>query len=88
MKIEGSGSRSINPLVRGMDPRIRIHTKMSWIRNTGKYDGYSSSAFILEVLVDDGQGTTDAAVAALRLAADQFVKVLHTTRPVAIFKTK
>ncbi len=22
------------PLVRGMDPRIRIHTKMSWIRNT------------------------------------------------------
>jgi hypothetical protein len=26
-----------NPLVRGMDPRIRIriHTKMSWIRNTG-----------------------------------------------------
>ncbi len=22
-----------NPLVRGMDPRIRIHTKMSWIRN-------------------------------------------------------
>ncbi len=26
-----------NPLVGGMDPRIRIriHTKMSWIRNTG-----------------------------------------------------
>jgi hypothetical protein len=23
-----------DPLVRGMDPRIRIHTKMSWIRNT------------------------------------------------------
>jgi hypothetical protein len=21
--------------IRGMDPRIRIHTKMSWIRNTG-----------------------------------------------------
>ncbi len=29
-KIAGSGSG----LVRGMDPRIRIHTKMSWIRNT------------------------------------------------------
>ncbi len=31
-KIEGSGS-----IVRGMDPRIqiRIHTKMTWIRNTG-----------------------------------------------------
>jgi hypothetical protein len=27
-----------DPLVRGMDPliRIRIHTKMSWIRNTGE----------------------------------------------------
>jgi hypothetical protein len=23
-----------DPLVRGMYPRIRIHTKMSWIRNT------------------------------------------------------
>jgi hypothetical protein len=22
------------PLVRGIDPRIRIHTKISWIRNT------------------------------------------------------
>jgi hypothetical protein len=35
MKIEGS-----DPLVRGMDPwiRIRIHTKMSWIRNTGSGD--------------------------------------------------
>jgi hypothetical protein len=31
----------LDPLVRGMDPRIqsriRIHTKMSWIRNTGIY---------------------------------------------------
>ncbi len=26
-----------DPLLRGMDPRIRIHPKMSWIRNT---DGY------------------------------------------------
>ncbi len=25
-----------DPLVRGMDPRIRIHTKMSWIRNTAR----------------------------------------------------
>jgi hypothetical protein len=24
-----------NPLVRSMDPRIRIHPKMTWIRNTG-----------------------------------------------------
>jgi hypothetical protein len=24
-----------DPLVRGMDPRIRIHPKMSWILNTG-----------------------------------------------------
>ncbi len=36
MEIEGSGSADPDPLVRGMDPRIRnrIHTKMSWIRNT------------------------------------------------------
>jgi hypothetical protein len=38
-KIAGSGSESRSgsesgPLVRDMDPRIRIHTKMSWIRNT------------------------------------------------------
>ncbi len=30
IKIEGSESGSI----RGMDPRIWIHTKMTWIRNT------------------------------------------------------
>ncbi len=30
-KLAGSGSR-----IRGMDPRIRIHPKMSWIRNTDK----------------------------------------------------
>jgi hypothetical protein len=31
-----------DPLVRGMDPRtrIRIHPKMSWIRNTGKDYSY------------------------------------------------
>jgi hypothetical protein len=43
-KIAGSGSISQrhgsadpepDPLVRGMDTRIRIHPKMSWIRNTG-----------------------------------------------------
>ena len=28
-----------DPLVRGMDPRIRIHPKMSWIRNTA-IDGW------------------------------------------------
>jgi hypothetical protein len=26
-----------DPIVRGMDPRILIHTKMSWIRNTVSY---------------------------------------------------
>jgi hypothetical protein len=30
-----------DPLVRGMDPRFRIHTKMSWIRNTASI--YSTS---------------------------------------------
>ncbi len=27
-----------DPLVRGMDPRIRIHSEMSWIRNTARQD--------------------------------------------------
>ncbi len=35
MKIEESGGSASDPLVRNMDLRIRIHTKMSWIRNTG-----------------------------------------------------
>jgi hypothetical protein len=39
-KIAGSGSEY--GLVRGMDPRIRIHTKMSWIRNTGKFKRFST----------------------------------------------
>ncbi len=33
MKI-ASQDPELDPLVRGMDTRIRIHTKMSWIRNT------------------------------------------------------
>ncbi len=32
-----------DPLVRGMDPRIRIHTKISWIRNTA-----SNTAFLIQ----------------------------------------
>jgi hypothetical protein len=34
-----------DPLVRGMDLRIRIHTKMSWIRNAAKF--YVSHAYNL-----------------------------------------
>jgi hypothetical protein len=26
--------QDLDPLIRGMDPQIRIHSKMSWIRNT------------------------------------------------------
>jgi hypothetical protein len=37
MKIEGPDPHP-DPLVRGMDPRIRIHTKISWIRDTGQED--------------------------------------------------
>jgi hypothetical protein len=33
-----------DPLVGGMDPRIRIHSKMSWIRNIG----FSFSSLIQE----------------------------------------
>jgi hypothetical protein len=35
LKVNDENSRDPDPLVRGMDPRIRIHSKMSWIRNTG-----------------------------------------------------
>jgi hypothetical protein len=40
-----------DPLVRGMDPRIqiriRIHTKMSWIRNTAKiFSGVGIALFV------------------------------------------
>ncbi len=50
-KIAGSASASESgPFVRGMDPRIRIrfriHTKMSWIRNTGIYP--------VRILMDSG----------------------------------
>jgi hypothetical protein len=42
LKVNDENSRiqiqdpDLDPLVRGMDPRIRIHTKISWIRNTGE----------------------------------------------------
>jgi hypothetical protein len=32
--LDSDPDRNPDPLVRGMDPRIRIHPKMSWIRNT------------------------------------------------------
>jgi hypothetical protein len=35
-----------DPFVRGMDPRIRIHTKMSWIRNTGSRQFFKPVVFI------------------------------------------
>jgi hypothetical protein len=56
-KISGSGSKSgsiiqrhgsANPdsLVRSMDSQIRIHTKMSWIRNTvEKYRTYNTERY-------------------------------------------
>jgi len=40
MKVNDENSRIRDPLVRGMDPRIRIHNKLSWIRNTEKYNTY------------------------------------------------
>ncbi len=45
MKVHDENSRiriqdpDPDPLVRGMDPRIRIHPEMSWIRNTGANNG-------------------------------------------------
>jgi hypothetical protein len=51
-----------DPLVRGMDLRIRIriHPKMSWIRNTGSNnDGYASG--LLETVRTTGARTRQAA---------------------------
>ncbi len=39
-----------DPLVRGMDPRIRIHTKMSWIRNTGLGPYYAGVDYNLPIM--------------------------------------
>ncbi len=63
MKIEGSGwhpdpdsdtDQNPDPSVRGMDPRIRIHNKMSWIRNTGNqtvvYIIRDGSVLIIQIL--------------------------------------
>jgi hypothetical protein len=37
LKVNDENSRILaNPLVIGMDPWIRIHTKISWIRNTAR----------------------------------------------------
>jgi hypothetical protein len=40
-KIAGSGSESGSIIVNSMNPQIRIHTKMSWIRNTACANAYS-----------------------------------------------
>ncbi len=42
----GSGSESISQRHGSMDPRIRIHPKMSWIRNTGMYSTSRSASDI------------------------------------------
>jgi hypothetical protein len=56
-KIAGYGPR-IRIRVRGMDPRIRIHTKMSWIRNNAlmcvkvaAVDGYVFQVFVSVSLI-------------------------------------
>ncbi len=36
-----------DPLVRGMDPRIRIHTKMSWIRKIVKNSRWVLSYWLI-----------------------------------------
>jgi hypothetical protein len=43
-----------DPLVRGMDPRIRIHTKMSWIRNTDQHIPVSSVRLELDAALCAG----------------------------------
>jgi hypothetical protein len=36
LKVNEEKKQDPYSLVKGMDPRIQIHTKMSWIRNTGR----------------------------------------------------
>jgi hypothetical protein len=38
-----------DPLDRGMDPRIQIHPKMSWIRNTGFFYRRHLKTFVYRV---------------------------------------
>jgi hypothetical protein len=44
-----------DPLVRSMDPRIRIHIKMSWIHNTGEKEHERSPDNSLNVFLICGQ---------------------------------
>ncbi len=52
-----------DPLVRGMDPRIRIriHPKMSWIRNTAIFAWWSKDAEPYLVLTDTEPGDPERA---------------------------
>jgi hypothetical protein len=52
-----------DPLVRGMDPRIRIRTKMSWIRKTAhlyKTDDFVPSRRTFEKFDTDKNGEIDS----------------------------
>ncbi len=59
-KIAGSGDPNPDPLVRGMDPRIRIHTKMSWIRNTSSRGSNSATSGSLSLWTARGRSATPA----------------------------
>jgi hypothetical protein len=61
----GSASGSGSDIVRGMDPRIRVHTTMLWIRNTASfrregtgYDYYDIIKKKPPLLVQRSNGTT------------------------------
>ncbi len=65
LKVNDENSRTLvpnpesDPLVRGMDPRIRIriHTKMSWIRNT---DVHTLKPRAIWIGIDFGAGPDPA----------------------------
>ncbi len=40
-----------DPLVRGVDPRIRISTKMSWIRNTSNKQKNWKNLFFVSIQI-------------------------------------
>ncbi len=75
-KIAGSGSRiwiqdpDPDTLVRGMDPRIRIHTKMSWIRNT---------AFKTLFILTDGVNSVPDWIPFSASSYKVLIKLIHST---------
>ncbi len=87
MKVNDENSRirilDPDPLVRGMDPRIRIRPKMSWIRNTAA----DTVGQFLKTTFSTGQGSNQSIIScvwrrepAVVMAVGQFLKITFSSR--------